>query len=107
MHTNAEEEGTMHVNDLMICGALWTCQADADAGRKLIRALDSSDADVRMCARMLLESGGSRSKQLIGEAIFEGELSTLQAVLAIVPGAAESTMNFSAAGDWLQPMAEA
>ena len=97
----------MYVNDLMICGALWTCQADADAGRKLIRALESSDADVRMLARTLLEGGGSRSKQLMGEAIFEGELSTLQAVLALSPGSAESTMNFSASGDWLQPMAEA
>ena len=99
----------MHVNDLVICGALWSCQSDADAGRKLIRALESSDTDVRMLARTLLEGGGERSKQLMGEAIAEGELSTLQAVLALAPGALESTLDFSAAGEWLQlqPVAEA
>ena len=97
----------MHVNDLVICGAMWSCQGDADAGRKLIHALDSANADVRMMARTLLESGGSRSKQLMGQAIAEGELSPLQAVLALASGPIESTLNFASAGEWLQPLAEA
>jgi hypothetical protein len=69
------EEAAMYGNYLVLCGMVWTHFGKQDAGLELIRALDSEDENVRVLARILLQQGGAGSKELIGEALAQDEIS--------------------------------
>jgi len=66
---------------LLMCGMAWTNFGSIEAGEELIRALTSPDPELRTMARALLEEGGERSKQLVGEAVACCMLSPSQARL--------------------------
>lgn len=65
----------MDTNYLVLCGMVWTRFGQETAGRELIRALASSDEILRVLARTMLEQGGGCSKELIGQALAEEEIS--------------------------------
>ena len=71
----------MNTNYLVICGMVWAQFGQETAGRELIRALASSDELMRVLARALLEQGGGCSKELIGQALAEDEISESMASL--------------------------
>jgi hypothetical protein len=71
----------MYGNYLVLCGMVWSQFGAQEAGRELIRALASSDPDVRVLARTLLEQSHGGSKELIGEALAEEEISASMASL--------------------------
>jgi hypothetical protein len=81
---------------IVLCGAMWSQFGEQDAGRELIRALNSSDREMRALARALLVQAGRRSKALIGEALAKQEITPLQARLfekslkSQLPGSADS-----------------
>src|SRR5437016_10468785 len=74
-------EVLMDVNYLVLCGMVWTQFGREDAGRELIRALSSSDDGVRVLARTMLEHAGGGSKELIGQALAEDQISVSMASL--------------------------
>jgi hypothetical protein len=65
----------MDANYLVLCGMVWAQFGQETAGRELIRALASSDEIVRVLARTMLEQGGGCSKELIGQALADDEIS--------------------------------
>ena len=65
----------MDTNYLVLCGMCWARFGQESAGRELIRALASSDDMVRVLARTMLEQAGGVSKELIGQALAENEIS--------------------------------
>ena len=71
----------MDANYLVLCGMVWAQFGQESAGRELIRALASSDEIVRVLARTMLEQGGGCSKELIGQALAEEEISESMASL--------------------------
>lgn len=71
----------MDANYLVLCGMVWAQFGHETAGRELIRALASSDEIVRILARTMLEQGGGCSKELIGQALAEDEISVSMASL--------------------------
>lgn len=70
----------MDANYLVLCGMVWAQFGQETAGRELIRALASSDEIVRVLARTMLEQAGG-SKELIGQALAEEEISESMASL--------------------------
>jgi hypothetical protein len=66
---------------ILLCGAMWSQFGEEDAGRELIRALSSSDPEVRVLARAIIIQAGMRSQALIGEALAKQEISPVQARL--------------------------
>lgn len=70
----------MDANYLVLCGMVWAQFGQETAGRELIRALASSDEIVRVLARTMLEQAGG-SKELIGQALAEEEISASMASL--------------------------
>ena len=71
----------MDANDLVLCGMVWAQFGQETAGRELIRALASSDELMRVLARTMLEQGGGCSKELIGQALAEDQISVSMASL--------------------------
>jgi len=71
----------MYGEYLVLCGMVWTQFGTQEAGLELIRALTSPDADVRVLARTLLEQANDGSKELIGEALAQDEISVSMASL--------------------------
>ncbi|HXR17775.1 MAG TPA: hypothetical protein VN777_16395 [Terriglobales bacterium] len=71
----------MDANYLVLCGMVWAQFGQEDAGRELIRALASSDEMMRVLARTLLERADGGSKELIGQALAEEEISVSMASL--------------------------
>ena len=71
----------MDTNYLVLCGMVWAQFGQESAGRELIRALASSDDMVRVVARTMLEQAGGSSKELIGQALAEDEISAGMASL--------------------------
>lgn len=71
----------MYGNYLMLCGMVWAQFGKEDAGLELIRALDSSDPDIRVLARTLLAHANGGSKELIAEAWANDEISAHMASL--------------------------
>jgi hypothetical protein len=65
----------MYGNYLMQCGMVWAQFGREDAGMELIRALGSDDPDIRVLARTLLGQAEGGSKELIGEAFLQNEIS--------------------------------
>jgi hypothetical protein len=77
----------MDANYLVLCGMVWAQFGQETAGRELIRALGSSDEILRVLARTMLEQGGGCSKQLIGQALAEEEISgTMASLCAFAQG---------------------
>ena len=71
----------MYGDYLVLCGMVWGRFGEEDAGRELIRALHSSDEAVRVLARTLLEQTNGGSKELLGEALAQDEISASMANL--------------------------
>ena len=71
----------MDANYLVLCGMVWAQFGQEAAGRELIRALASADEIVRVLARTMLEQAGGGSKELIGQALAEDEISETMASL--------------------------
>jgi hypothetical protein len=77
----------MDANYLVLCGMVWAQFGQETAGRELIRALASSDEILRVLARTMLEQGGGCSKELIGQALAEEEISgTMASLCAFAQG---------------------
>jgi hypothetical protein len=71
----------MDANYLVLCGMVWAQFGQEAAGRELIRALASSDELVRVLARTMLEQADGGSKELIGQALADDEISASMASL--------------------------
>jgi hypothetical protein len=71
----------MDANYLVLCGMVWAEFGQEDAGLELIRALASSDDGLRVLARTMLERASGGSKELIGQALAEDEISASMASL--------------------------
>ena len=69
----------MYGEYLVLCGMVWSQFGAQEAGLELIRALTSSDPDVRVLARTLLEQANGGSKELIGEALAQDQISVSMA----------------------------
>lgn len=65
----------MDINDLVLYGMVWAQFGQETAGRELVRALASPDELTRVVARIMLGQGGGCSKELIGQALAEEEIS--------------------------------
>jgi hypothetical protein len=90
----------MDTNYLVLCGMVWAQFGQESAGRELIRALDSSDDMVRVVARTMLEQGGESSKELIGQALAEDEISVGMASLCAFEQGRPSTLKGWDRGVW-------
>lgn len=64
---------------LMLCGLAWAQFGAEEAGLELIRAMSSSDQEVRVLARTLLEQASGGSRELIAEALAQEEISATMA----------------------------
>jgi len=71
----------MDINELVLYGMVWAQFGQETAGRELVRALASPDQIIRVVARCMLEQGGGCSKELIGQALAEEEISESMASL--------------------------
>jgi hypothetical protein len=71
----------MDANYLVLCGMVWAQFGQEAAGRELIRALASADEIVRVLARTMLEQADGGSKELIGQALADDEISATMASL--------------------------
>ena len=71
----------MDANYLVLCGMVWAQFGQEAAGRELIRALASSDELMRVLARTMLEQADGGSKELIGQALADDEISVTMASL--------------------------
>jgi hypothetical protein len=71
---------------------VWAQFGQESAGRELIRALASSDDIVRVVARTMLEQGGEISKELIGQALAEDQISVGMASLCAFEQGQRSTL---------------
>jgi hypothetical protein len=90
----------MYGEYLVLCGMVWAEFGSEEAGLELIRALTSADADVRVLARTLLEQANGGSKELIGEALAQDEISASMAhICAFSKSGAGNLPNFGA-GRW-------
>jgi hypothetical protein len=90
----------MDTNYLVLCGMVWAQFGQESAGRELIRALASSDDMVRVVARTMLEQGGESSKELIGQALAEDEISVGMASLCAFEQGRPSTLKGWDRGVW-------
>jgi hypothetical protein len=90
----------MDVNYLVLCGMVWAQFGEEDAGLEVIRALGSSDEGVRVLARTLLEQAGGGSKELIGQALAEDEISASMASLCGFEQGKGSTLKNWNGGVW-------
>jgi hypothetical protein len=90
----------MDVNYLVLCGMVWAQFGEQDAGLEVIRALGSSDVGVRVLARTLLEQAGGGSKELIGQALAEDEISASMASLCGFEQGKKSTLTNWNGGVW-------
>jgi hypothetical protein len=71
----------MDGNYLVLCGMVWAQFGHEQAGRELIRALASSDEVMRVLARTMLEQADGGSKELIGQALADDQISVSMASL--------------------------
>jgi hypothetical protein len=94
------EDALMDVNYLVICGMAWAQFGQENAGRELIRALASSDELMRVLARTMLEQAGEGSKELIGQALAEDEISVTMASLCAFERGGQSKCKSWNGGGW-------
>jgi hypothetical protein len=90
----------MDANYLVLCGMVWAQFGQEDAGRELIRALASSDEGVRVLARTMLEHASGGSKELIGQALAEDEISVGMASLCAFEQSQQSKLKSWDGGVW-------
>ena len=90
----------MDTNYLVLCGMVWAQFGQESAVRELIRALASSDDIVRVVARTMLEQAGGSSKELIGQALAEDEISAGMASLCAFEHGERSTLKGWDRGVW-------
>jgi len=90
----------MDANYLVLCGMVWAQFGQEDAGRELIRALASSDELVRVLARTMLEQADGGSKELIGQALAEDQISAAMASICAFEQSHRSTLTNWSAGVW-------
>jgi hypothetical protein len=81
---------------------VWSRFGEVDAGLELIRALGSPEHEMRLLARTMLDQGGEGSKELIGLALAQQEMSLTQAFLYGFESDSDSRMNLHA-GIWFPP----
>jgi len=96
----------MYGEYLVLCGMVWAQFGAEDAGLELIRALTSPDPDVRVLARTLLEQANGGSKELIGDALAEDEISVTMANICGFSKDCDASMSSFSAGRWF-PVASA
>lgn len=89
----------MYGNYLILCGMVWAQFGEQDAGLELIRAMGSTDQEVRVLARTLLEQACGGSKELIGQALAEDEISATMASLCAFEGQSPKAKSWNA-GIW-------
>jgi len=90
----------MDANYLVLCGMVWAQFGQEQAGRELIRALASSDEIVRVLARTMLEQAGRGSKELIGQALADDEISVGMASLCAFEQGQRSMFRAWDGGAW-------
>jgi hypothetical protein len=90
----------MDANYLVLCGMVWAQFGQEDAGLELIRALASSDDGVRVLARTMLEQAGGGSKELIGQALAEDEISVSMASICAFEPSERSKLKSWDGGVW-------
>jgi len=78
---------------VFLCGVVWSRYGEEPAGLELIRATHSSDKELRLLARALLQQAGDQSKVLIGKALSRGEMSMVQARLCVFDQALRFQLN--------------
>jgi hypothetical protein len=71
----------MDASYIFLCGMVWSQFGEEDAGLELIRALRSPEQEMRVLARAMLDQAGNGSKELMGRALAEQEMSLTQAFL--------------------------
>jgi hypothetical protein len=91
----------MGANYLVLCGMIWVQFGKEDAGLELIRALTSSDESVRILARTMLEQAGGASKQLIGQALAQEDISVAMASLCGFERSGDAKVKSWDTGAWL------
>lgn len=64
----------MDANYVFLCGMVWAQFGEEDAGLEVVRALNSPYEEVRVLARAMLEQATGGSKELIGQALAEDEI---------------------------------
>jgi hypothetical protein len=94
------KEPAMDANYLVLCGMVWAQFGEKDAGLELIRALASSDEGVRVLARTMLEQAVGGSKELIGQALADDEISAVTASACGFEQSQRSTLKNWNAGIW-------
>jgi hypothetical protein len=52
------QEGAMDGDYIFLCGVMWCCYGQEDAGRELLRAADSADPDLSALALAMLRQRG-------------------------------------------------
>jgi hypothetical protein len=90
----------MDATCIFLCGIVWARYGEESAGLELIRATHSSDTELRVLARAMLQQAGDRSKELIGKALSRGEMSVVQARLCAFEQEQRSQLNLVAGGAW-------
>lgn len=93
----------MYGDYLVMCGMAWTQFGRQDAGLELVRALNSPEQDVRVLARILLEQANDQSRELIGEALAQDEISASMATLCSFRQDRGSNFTDPKASVWWQP----
>lgn len=90
----------MDTTYVFLCGVAWCQFGEEAAGNELIRALESSDQQIRTLARAMLAKAGLRSKALIGEAMSRQEVSEVQAGLCMMEQEETFTAMFDRPNSW-------
>jgi hypothetical protein len=93
----------MNANYVYLCGMVWAQFGEEDAGLEVIRALASPDENMRVLARTMLEQANDGSKELIGLALAQDEISVAQASLCGFEQNRKSDFAGLPKGLWLPP----
>jgi hypothetical protein len=93
----------MNANYIFLCGMVWAHFGEEDAGRELIRTLNSPDQDMRILARAMLEQANGGSKALIGQAVAESEIREDMATLCAFEGNQKSKSSAFPSDSWFSP----
>jgi len=81
----------MELGFVYACGILWCRTREQDAAWELVRALNSSDEEIRDMARIALAEGGAESLSFLEMALSTNEITPEQAapclldILAVLP----------------------
>jgi len=93
----------MNANYIFLCGMVWAHFGKEDAGLELIRTLSSPDQNMRILARAMLEQASGGSKELIGKALAEAEITEDQATLCAFEGGQKSKLRSFPSESWFPP----